>query len=139
MTFTYNTADLTTDLAKVRLELGDTDSTAPLFADEEVNVYLARHAGNVLLTAAALCMVLATKYARIVNTSMGGQSISGSDLARAYREQATSLRERAHAASGALGSVETTRIDGYSDDIDTRDTAIVARASFDVDSWEQDW
>lgn len=39
MTFTYDTA-LSTDLAKVRFHIGDTDSDMPKFQDETINAIL---------------------------------------------------------------------------------------------------
>lgn len=41
MTFTYNPADGFGDLERMRFHLGDTDSTAPRFSDEELLAVLA--------------------------------------------------------------------------------------------------
>lgn len=114
MTFTYDTSDLTTALAKVRLEIGDTTSATALFQDEEINLKLADRSDNVLLTAADLCDILARRFAREFDFTTDGQSFRRSQKSSMYAEMAASLRSR---ASG-VASVTTTRVDGYSDDID---------------------
>lgn len=114
MTFTYSTANLSTPLAKVRLEIGDTTEATALFQDEEINVKLAERGDDVLLTAADLCDILARKFARDFDFTTDGQSFSRSQKSRMYAEMAVSLRSR---ASGVV-SIATTRVDGFSDDID---------------------
>lgn len=44
MTFTYSATSISTNLAKVRLQIGDTDSDDPLLTDEEINYVLSRYA-----------------------------------------------------------------------------------------------
>lgn len=122
MTFTYNINSLTTALAQVRLEIGDTDSTAPLFADEEIQVKLAARADDVLLTAADLCDVLAIRFAKEFDFETDGQSFKRSDKAKAYTAMSKALRLRAE-KSGGITSTPITRVDGYSDDLSTRDGA----------------
>lgn len=114
MTFTYSTSDLSTPLARVRLEIGDTTSATALFQDEEINVKLAERGDDVLLTAADLCDILARRFARDFDFATDGQSFSRSQKSKMYAEMAASLRSR---ASG-VQSIATTRVDGFSDDID---------------------
>lgn len=116
MGFTYSTSNLTTPLAQVRLQIGDTDQATALLQDEEIAVYLANRSDNVLLASADICDALATKFARSYDFATDGQSFKRSQQAAAYRAMAQDLRAR---ASG-LGSVATTRVDGYSQDIDSR-------------------
>lgn len=118
MTFTYSTSDLTTDLAKTRLEIGDTDSTAALFADEELNVFLSAE-GSVLGAAARACEALAAKYARQYDFQTDDQSFKRSQISKAYADKAKELRAR----SGGVSTVSPTRIDGYSDDIANNETS----------------
>lgn len=115
MTFTYSTSALTTPLAQVRLEIGDTDSTAALFADEEINVKLAGRGDNVLLTAADLCDILARRFARAFDFESDNQKFSRSQMSKQYAALAGELRDR---ASGVV-TVASTRIDGFSQDIDS--------------------
>jgi hypothetical protein len=45
VTWTYSPTSITTDLAKVRLQIGDTDTDDQLLSDEEINYVLGRYAG----------------------------------------------------------------------------------------------
>ena len=40
MTFTYDATSISTDLAKVRMLIRDTDASKPLFTDEEITAIL---------------------------------------------------------------------------------------------------
>ncbi len=122
MTFTYSgTASGTalTALHKTRLEIGDTDSTAALFTDEELDVYLDARSDSVLLAAADACDVLATRFARAYDFSTDGQSFSRSKMTEMYRQRAKDLRTR---ASGVV-TVATTRVDGYSSTVKSDETS----------------
>lgn len=122
MTFTYSSTDLSTVLAQVRLEMGDTDSAAPLFTDEELQRWITARASNVLLAAADACDALARKFARRFDFQSDNQRFSRSQMSKQYAALAQSLRDR---ASGVT-SVATTRIDGYSQDITTEDVLTVS-------------
>ena len=121
MTYTYSGTAVTTDLAKVRLEIGDVDSTAVLFTDEEIQVFIDRE-GAVLPAAAAACDALSRAYARAYDFSEDGQSFSRSQMSKQYAQLALTLRRRA--ASG-VETLPTTRVDGYSqtDDYDDVDSS----------------
>lgn len=121
MTFTYSTSSLTTDLAQVRLEISDTVSATALFADEEIDVFLADE-GSVLAAAARACEVLAARYAGAYNFKTDDQSFDRGALSKAYAEQARRLR----AQSGGVATIAPTRIDGYSDDIANDDISTSA-------------
>lgn len=101
MTWTYDTS-LATDLAKVRLYIGDINTSSQLYSDEEINAMITIH-GSVLLTAAALCDSLAAKFSRSVSFSVEGLSISNSEKSDNYRKLAAILRARASSDSGAFG------------------------------------
>ena len=120
MTFTYNSASVTTALGKIRLEIGDTDSTAALFTDEELQVYRDNRADNVYLAAADACDQLATRFARAYDFSTDGQSFSRGQMSKMYQERATDLRRRAN----SISTLTPTRIDGYSDDITNTDVGV---------------
>jgi hypothetical protein len=120
MTFTY---DLTTTLGKTRFELGDTISAQALLTDEEIGVKLAERADDILTTAADLCDILATRFAREYDFEFAGAGrgtrakYNRSQMSKAYADRAKALRAR---ISSGLATVETARVDGYSDDITTR-------------------
>ena len=114
MTFTYSGTAITSDLERVRLELGDTIEAQALFTDEEVQVKL-DESEDVVIATASLCDILARRFARAFDFAEDGQSFSRSQMSKAYAQLARDLRQRS-----ALGfkTLPTTRTDGYSDDID---------------------
>lgn len=121
MTFTYDVSDLTTSLAKVRLEIGDTDSAAALFADEEIQVKLGARGDNVLLASADLCDILARHFARDFDFKSDNQEFKRGSRSARYQALAQQLRDR---ASGGVASIPSTRVDGYSQDISSTDVQV---------------
>ena len=117
MTFTYSSTSLTTALAKVRREIGDTDSTAALFTDEEIDVYLDNRSDNVLLAAADLCDALATRFARAYDFSTDGQSFKRGQMSEFYAKRASELRARGQGVT----TIDVTKVDGWSDDVANQD------------------
>lgn len=111
---------ITTTLDQVRLQIGDTDADRALFNDDELEHLLSERAGNVLQTAADACDILATRFARDFDFKWKDGAFSRSQMAQMYAERAKSLRARAR---GGLAVVQTTRIDGVSEDISQRDGA----------------
>ncbi len=121
--FSYNLADSDAQvvlISKVRLEIGDTDETKALFEDEEVTTKLADHGENVPLAAAALCDILARRFARDFDFATDGQSFNRSQMSKQYAQLARDLRGRAQGAT----TVSTRRVDGYSQDIDYDEVGI---------------
>jgi len=89
MTWNY-TDPLTIPRDEVRFLSGDTISSDQLITDEEIAY--ARSKFPVAQLAAAFCLrSLAARCLRDVNFSMGDASISASDRARAFNEQAAIL------------------------------------------------
>lgn len=62
MTFTYNAAGLDTDLNRIRLEIGDTDSTRILLQDEEIEQILTEQS-DFNLQVAACCRLICSLFA----------------------------------------------------------------------------
>ncbi|HYI80007.1 MAG TPA: hypothetical protein VEW67_04030 [Thermoleophilaceae bacterium] len=115
--FTYNLAAADAQevlISKVRLEIGDTTEASALFTDDEVKAKLGDHGENVALAAAALCDILARRFAREFDFSTDGQSFSRSQKSKQYAQLARDLRGRAQGAT----TVSTRRDDGYSQDVD---------------------
>lgn len=110
---------ITATLDKVRLLIGDTDSTAPELSDEEVNFFITERASNIYLAAADCCDALAAKYARAYDFETDNQSFKRSQAHAAYMDMAARFRARAHGVT----TVDSTRIDGYSQDIANQDTS----------------
>lgn len=94
----------TSDLDAFRLELGDRDSTDPLFNDNEAQYFIGLHPGNVLLAVADACDALARTFARKADVSIksGDDAISRKygAISKSYEDRATALRARAIANSG---------------------------------------
>lgn len=123
-TFTYN-SNVTTARDKLRLEIGDTDSTAHLFTDEELAVFLARNGDDVFLSAADACDVLAARFSRDFDFQTDDQRVMRLKRVEYYSALATKLRSR----SGGLTSIALTRVDGFSQDVDSDDVAAGANGS----------
>lgn len=121
MTFTYV---LSTDIGKIRLELGDTSATAGAgvkpdgtnLTDEEIQVWLTRE-GAVMPAAAAGCEALARMWARVANITVGPRREDLGQVAKAWTEQAKSLREQ-HGGASIGFSASLDRVDGYSEHAD---------------------
>jgi hypothetical protein len=103
---------ITTDLAKVRLLIGDVDSTDPLMYDAEIQVYLDQHGTNLNLVAAECCSAIAAEWGRRYDFESDQQAFKRSQVFAHY----TALERKFRARSG-VSTVATTRVDGYSDDI----------------------
>ena len=56
------TYDITTDRGKVRLTIGDTSTTACIFSDAEIDVFLALNSNNINLAAADALEAWMAKY-----------------------------------------------------------------------------
>lgn len=111
---------ITTTLDQVRLHLGDTDETRPLFNDDELEFLLSERGDNVLLTAADACDILATRFARDYDFRWKDSAFNRSQMAQMYAARAKALRAR---VNGGLAVVQTTRVDGASEDVSHRDGA----------------
>lgn len=55
--------DITTNVGKVRLTIGDTDATDYVFSDAELNYFLTENSNNILLAAADALEAWMAKYA----------------------------------------------------------------------------
>lgn len=109
MTFTYNTSDLTTDLAKVRLYIGDTDSTDALMQDEEIQVFLDQY--DNLYRAAAFCArTISAKFARKADTKIESVSVSYSQKAKQYSDLAARLDSQANTSNDSTSGPSATGI-----------------------------
>lgn len=103
---------------RVRLEIGDTDTDAPLFTDDEIDTVLAERAEDVFLTAADLCDILATRFAADFDFKWKDGEFKKGSRSASYAARAVALRTRS--AGGGITSVPVTRVDGYSQDLSTR-------------------
>lgn len=123
MTFTYN-GDLATDLDEIRFKIQDTVANSGVkpaggnFTDEEI-AGLLTHEGTVERTVAGLYEALAVVWANHVDTSIGPRNEKLSQAADRYQKLATKYRSDYGYGSTVLATGFVTRVDGYSDDIDS--------------------
>jgi len=97
MTWTYDDPSAN-DRDKVRLLIGDTDQTDQLLSDEEIT-YLLDEWGTVYLAAARAAKVIAAKFSRQADKSVGDLRISLSQKAQMYMSLANDLERLAMTTS----------------------------------------
>ena len=96
MAFTY---DLSTNVGKIRLELGDTIQNSGIrpnngnLSDEELQYWYDREL-NVMRAVAAACEALARMWSTAASISIGPHSESLSDVAEAWDKRAKLLRQQ---------------------------------------------
>jgi len=127
MAVTYNES-LASDRDRVRFAIGDTiEDSGPKpadgnFTDPEINGLVTLE-GSWQRAVAAAFETLASLWAVHATFNADGMSVSQSDIAASYREQAADWRRRFGSSAGAsAGSLNVTRADGYSDDLDNVET-----------------
>lgn len=119
MTLTYTTG---TDLGRLRFAIGDTTSDAgPLpgattnFTDAELNDLITTE-GTWQKAVAGACEILANRWAIAPTFSADGMSVSRSDIARMWAQQAIEWRKK-YGGGYQTGSSAVTRADAFSDDV----------------------
>jgi hypothetical protein len=106
---------ITSDRDKVRLKVGDTDTADPLLFDDEIDALLADE-GSVTRAAIAAARAIAAKFARGYTFQTDGQRFNRAERVAHYRQLAKDL-----ATEAGITTHATTRVDGYSDDVDYQD------------------
>ena len=124
---------------RVRLQIGDTNTSSPLFTDLEIDTILSERANDVLITSADLCDILATRFASDFDFKWKDGEFKKGSRSASYAKRAIALRTRA--AGGGIASVPVTRVDGYSQETSTRDTSSssvtgIERSPFGSDDFE---
>ena len=113
MTFSYSGTAITTDIERIRLELGDTIEAEALYTDEELQVFLDRE-GDVIGAATAACGALVRRFARAYDFETDGQRFSRSQM---HKQFLATLSELTSRADRTVTTTPTTRVDGYSDNV----------------------
>jgi hypothetical protein len=107
MSWTYGGDPAANARDAIRFLIGDTDTTDQLLSDEEIAWVNTEASGTSTGTTALYdaayrcCLTIASKLAREADKQIGDLSVSMSQRAKAYREQAASLK----ALSGREGGV----------------------------------
>lgn len=97
MTWTYSGNPGSSDLDETRFYIQDVEETFQLLSDEELNFLLDKYMpvyGSTLAVGALACEILAARFAREVNVSADGVSVSTGDLMARYNDLAASLRDQ---------------------------------------------
>lgn len=95
MTFSYDITDLATSPKDaVRLLIHDTDAADPLLQDEEINYLVAVEGTNLYRIAWRAAEVIAAKFARVVDRSIGPLNDRGSQKQAQYAALACDLRNK---------------------------------------------
>ena len=81
------------ELDRVRFEIGDTDENWPLLNDDEIQYAIDKEA-NLYTAAARCCEAIASKFSREADYSLGPKSVSSSQRAESYRAKARELRHK---------------------------------------------
>lgn len=115
MSFSYDLTDLSTELNRLRLEIGDTDSNDFFLADEEI-IIIQDEKSSFYRRAAACCELICSKVAREVNFKVGHYSENSDEIYKRY--QALAKKYRSHASVNYPWSSALTVADkeGYEDD-----------------------
>ncbi len=134
MAFTYV---LTTDIGKLRFELGDISATAgkgvkpdgTYITDEEIQLLLDRE-GSVGRATAAACEVLARMYARFVDIAVGPRREALSQASKAYSELAREFRRQYGGGANRAASGGIIRADGYNAGLDYASDSACASSEY---------
>lgn len=117
---------ITTALSKLRLTIGDTDSTNYVFNDDELNWFLSEESDNVPNSALRASYAAAAKYARAYDFETDGQKFWRSQQHAAWLALAKQLESQGATVTGSssVTSVSTTKVDGYSDSISNDEVSV---------------
>lgn len=122
MSWSYSGDPSTSDRDKVRYLIGDTDATDQQESNEEI-AWLLTIQSDPFLAAALACEMLVSRYARLVDKTVGDLSISYSQRQDAYRKQADKLRqEAALTTASTIAAPYAGGISQSDKEIDTTDT-----------------
>lgn len=127
MTFTYTNDPANSTLDRVRVLLGDIDSTVPLVTDEVLNYYISENS-TAEGAAADAADHLAAKYAIDVNNTNVSLSVSAGERHRQFRALAADLRSRRNIKAlmnatilvGGISKTERDSLEADTDDIPSR-------------------
>lgn len=103
MTWSFSGNPASSNLDHVRVLIGDIDTSDQLVSDEIINFQLTQNSNDVFLAAEAVCLGLAGKFARKVDTSVESVRVSYSNLYKQYIEMARRYKQQASSSSSASG------------------------------------
>ena len=119
MTWSFNES-LSSDVDKVRLKLGDTDTSDQILQNETISALLTQHSDDIDLATIACCRAIIAKYNRALDRSAAGMSANRSIIVDNYRDLLKELIQANRGNSGAVysGSFSRSRKETIEDDSD---------------------
>ena len=111
---------LSTNLDKVRLKLGDTETTDQILQNETISALLTEHSDDVNLATIACCRAIIAKYNRTIDRNAAGMSANRSIIVENYRQLLAELlrANRGNAGARYKGSFSRDRQETIEDDSD---------------------
>ncbi len=113
MSFSYDPTGLSTELNRIRLEIGDTDENDYYLLDEEV-AQIQSEKSTFFLRVAKCCELICSKIARDVKVKMGRFSEDSGDVYQRYKDMAVVFNRLASTSypwSGAISVSEKESIE----------------------------
>ena len=114
MTWTYNSASIGTDLAKVRLMIGDTDTDDQQLTDEEIQFFIDTEQ-TIFMAAYRCALALVAEYARLVDKEMGDLKLLAAQRHRHYLRLADRLSQKNVPGIPSAGGIYQTEKDTLTD------------------------
>jgi len=125
MTFTWSATDLSTNLAKVRATIGDTNSDNQLLSDEHINAWLTYYSDDVIKAATRCVRDIIAQLARDFDRSATGFSGSRSQKINHYKMLLEELqRDSGLLAEMFVGGLSKDTEESFNDDEDYKGPSI---------------
>lgn len=116
-TFTYDNTALSTELNRIRLEIGDTNSNEPLLYDGEITQIQAEYT-TFNKRCCACCKAIMAKFAREVDYNIAGYSEKAGSIYDRYEKLAKHFAQLGAASYPYSSSLVQDDKDAYQDDSD---------------------
>lgn len=128
MTWTYDSSDISTDLAKVRTEIGDTNSSDQGLSDEQIQYFIDMSPSALSGATFRAARALYAKWVRDVDRSNIGMSVQRSQKLQHLMDLMKELKaSRIAMAAPKIGGVSQSSKDSLTDDGDLVSPAIQRR------------
>ena len=126
MSWSYSNNPAGSTVDEARFLIGDTNSTDPLFSDEEITYVIASEGGIMYTACAVCCETLARRYSGDVDSQMGVGTIKAmaSQRAVAFANRAVELRKLATQKIGPYSAVSDPATSNSKSPIFTRDMMV---------------
>jgi hypothetical protein len=129
VSWTYTLDPENSSRDEIRFLIGDTNEDDPQLQDEEIAYALSKFTSNAYNAAALCCRTLASKYARLADTTIDEVSVSASQKYRHYLTLAVQLEQQGESALASslgapyVGGVSVSNIESVEGDTDRNEPA----------------